>query len=137
LITVGFTGAQAGMTMAQRAVIHSQLQLVKPDEAHHGDCIGADSEFHSCVKKYTDADIVIHPPENNSKRAYCKEGLILSEKPYLTRNKDIVDASDVLFATPAGAEVLRSGTWSTIRYAKKKNVPVVIIYPDGNVETHA
>ena len=28
----------------------------------------------------------------------------------------------------------RSGTWSTIRYAKKVDKPVKIVYPDGTIK---
>lgn len=53
-------------------------------------------------------------------------------RPPLERNRDVVDASDVLLACPGGmAEEQRSGTWATIRYARKAGKPVVIVWPDG------
>jgi hypothetical protein len=56
-------------------------------------------------------------------------------KEYLDRNHDIVDSSDLLIAvSESTVEVLRSGTWATIRYAKKLRKPIKIIYPDGKVE---
>lgn len=55
-------------------------------------------------------------------------------RPPLERNRTIVDECEVLVACPAGPEVTRSGTWSTIRYARRIGRPVVIIYPDGSVE---
>jgi hypothetical protein len=40
----------------------------------------------------------------------------------------------VLLAVPKGMiEELRSGTWSTIRRAKKHGINVVICWPDGSV----
>ena len=50
-------------------------------------------------------------------------------KPYLDRNRDIVDACEVLLATPDGPERLRSGTWSTVRYARKIGKPVEVRLP--------
>lgn len=42
-------------------------------------------------------------------------------KPYLERNKDIANEGiDGLIAAPSGwVEELRSGTWATVRYARK------------------
>jgi hypothetical protein len=51
-------------------------------------------------------------------------------EPYLERNKRIVDNVTLLIATPKEFHhTLRSGTWSTIRYAWKKKIDVVIIPP--------
>jgi len=39
--------------------------------------------------------------------------------PYLSRNRAIVDETEMLIATPAEfTEQQRSGTWSTVRYAR-------------------
>lgn len=135
---IGFTGTQIGMTEAQKTRFR-QLMLgfsFPVDEFHHGDCIGADSTAHDIVREihpYT--IIIIHPPINGSKRAY-RDGTILPAAEYLQRNKDIVDNTDGLIATPAQiGEQLRSGTWSTIRYARKLNKPIIIIYPNGGSRT--
>ena len=59
---------------------------------------------------------------------------IRTPRPYLSRNKDIVRETDMLIATPAEAEEQRrSGTWSTIRFARKLGKPVFVIWPDGTV----
>ncbi len=101
---------------------------------HHGDCIIADNVAHRIAKALS-WRVEIHPPDNPTKRAFCKHAdLIHPEKPYLERNRDIVDASEALIATPAeNAELARSGTWSTVRYARKKAIPVYIVFPDGSV----
>jgi hypothetical protein len=60
-------------------------------------------------------------------RSFCESTNILKPKPFLDRNKDIVNSCDILIACPENdIEVLRSGTWSTIRYAKKINKPVLL-----------
>ena len=54
-----------------------------------------------------------------------------------------VDMSLTTPACPSGPQImseaeeqLRSGTWSTIRYAKRQNKPTTIIFPDGSVIEH-
>jgi hypothetical protein len=55
-------------------------------------------------------------------------------KPYLARNKDIVRATEMLVAAPAqDIEQLRSGTWSTVRFARKMERAVWVILPTGTV----
>ena len=46
--------------------------------------------------------------------------------PYLERNKNIVNAVDFIIAAPDGPEKVRSGTWSTVRYAKKVGTKGVV-----------
>lgn len=132
---VGFTGTQQGMTDAQSKVFDLELDCINEDnELHHGDCIGADAQAHWFALQ-TWMDIVLHPPKNESKRAFCLGSNATREpKDYLIRNHDIVDETDMLVATPKEyTEQLRSGTWATIRYARKMNKPVTIVYPDGTV----
>ena len=62
---------------------------------------------------------------------------ILDPRPYLARNRDIVDASDLMLACPAEQqEVLRSGTWATIRYALKRDKHLIVIHPNGAAVEH-
>lgn len=141
---IGFTGTQTGMTEMQQKVFY-QVMLdfggtKTQKEFHHGDCIGADAQAHRLACCSLGWKPIIHPPRNPSKRAWCAttwpcpEFQVLPTKEYLERNHDIVDTSFALIATPAqDEEQLRSGTWATIRYAKKKNIHLAIIYPLGNI----
>jgi hypothetical protein len=133
---VGFTGTRIGMTDDQKIAFSRwmQTQCLKNQIVilHHGDCLGADELAHG-IAKGLGCGVVIHPPTNPSMRAFCKEYDRIEEpKHYLIRNVDIVMASDVLVAVPEGAERMRSGTWSTIRYAKKVGKPFVVISPSGS-----
>ena len=140
---IGFTGTQKGMTDKQKDTLRNILinSNPKPSEVHHGDCVGADEDFHYIVKGFSAVinkliEIHIHPPSRRDKRAFC--GLddtvfIYERKDYLERNHDIVDACDVLVACPNSKEILRSGTWATIRYARKSDKTIHIIMPDGTV----
>jgi hypothetical protein len=98
---------------------------------HHGDCIGADSLADDLAAElgYT---IVIHPPVDDRKRAFCERRGVRMEhvaKPYLERNHDIVTACDILIAVPhTPHEEVRSGTWATVRYAQRHCKPIIMIF---------
>ncbi len=130
---IGFTGTQLGMTQLQRDALY---RLLRDEtgfvlEFHHGDCIGSDSEAHD-IAEQLGFEIVIHPPENPNKRAFKKGTRTRVPNPYLVRNHAIVNQTDKLIATPSNKfEKLRSGTWATIRYAKKAKRPICIIFPNG------
>jgi len=135
---IGFTGTRTGTTPEQHARLCRVVQELAPTEWHHGCCIGADSESVDVVWEYAkSAKIVAHPPEKKGKMSY--EALHISHekrkpRPYLERNRDIVNEVEVLVACPDGEdEELWSGTWATIRAARKKGIRIVIIWPDGNV----
>lgn len=134
---IGFTGTQQGMTKAQKRAFWTIINSYNLSEFHHGDCIGADFNAHQIVLAYNKSEIIIHPPINGSKRQNCKWFTeIKPAKGYLERNHDIVDSTDMLIATPKEYdEQLRSGTWATVRYARKTNKKLIIIYPDGSYDT--
>lgn len=130
---VGFTGTQVGMTLSQKVVVEWLLKQLHPTTIHHGDCIGADYEFHHLASPVVPF-CTIHPPIKSNKRAFCMSTLLAESKDYLDRNRDIVDESQVLIATPKEAEMqIRSGTWYTIRYARKQRKHLYIVFPNGVV----
>ena len=128
--SIGFTGTQRLSLVEKDRIIALRAWCREhlAEEYHHGDCIGADAFFHMNV--YRRGKVIIHPPKNQTKEAFCG-GFYEKKEPkdYLKRNHDIVNASDVLVALPANPtkEVLRSGTWATIRYARKQGIPVVLL----------
>lgn len=129
---IGFTGTQNSMTIYQKSSL-KYLFKIKGAEFHHGDCIGSDAEAHDIAEECS-LEPVIHPPEDDKKRAFKKAKQIRVARPYLVRNKNIVNECDEIFATPKEFnEQLRSGTWSTIRYAKKIKKRLIIIYPNGSL----
>ncbi len=132
---IGFTGTQRGMSEAQRISFEAGLRLMfegLSDEFHHGDCIGADAQAHTIAEKIGFI-MVLHPPIDPKKQAHCEGDFSRKPKPYIERNHDIVDETELLIATPGEpTEQLRSGTWATIRYARKLRRRLVIIGPEGN-----
>ena len=128
---VGFTGTQDGMTRLQKAMFVGVLARLCPREFHHGDCDGADQEAHELVREHAhNCLIVIHPSDNDSKRAFCHGDSMREPKPYLDRNRAIVFACDELVAAPkTRTEELRSGTWATVRAARRSGKPVHMVWP--------
>lgn len=132
---LGFTGTQRGQTARQRATVRYLFGELNLRVLHHGDCIGSDAQADQDARR-VGAMIVLHPPEDPSKRAFCDYSLpheARDPKPYLVRNADIArEGRDGLIAAPKEySEVLRSGTWSTIRRARKLGRRIWIVWPDG------
>ena len=135
---VGFTGTQKGMTPAQSNVIIGIMRRINLGqtitEIHHGGCIGADSDFHNLCRSLKLCTPTVHPASDvaDRKRANLSYAIYRYAKPALERNHDIVDSVDIILAAPAEAEeIVRSGTWSTIRYARKIGKSYYIIEPSG------
>lgn len=129
---VGFTGTRDGCTSGQLVAVQLWLMSHPADEYHHGDCRGADDVFFRLVRQYPGVTHA-HPCDIPSERAFTQSAVIHPALRPLARNRVIVDACDVLLACPKGPEELRSGTWATIRDARKKGKRIVVFYPDGTV----
>lgn len=130
---VGFTGTRDGMTDEQTKQLKRVLADLNSGCFHHGDCLGADSEGHDIADALM-YDTHVHPPVSGTHRAFRKGSFEEPSLDYLARNKQIVNMTSLLIAAPSGPEELRSGTWSTIRYARKLSRPVVICWPDGTLD---
>jgi hypothetical protein len=129
-IRIGFSGNRFGLSENQKNDIIKILDLYDDIVVSHGDCVGADTQFHNICLKYKENNkdkkitITIFPPNNPSLRAFNKADILMEEDDYLKRNLKILKNSDILIACPIdkNKEELRSGTWSTIRQAKKINI---------------
>lgn len=136
---IGFTGTRHGMTATQATRVRAVLAEIIDNDCdmdivvHHGDCWGADEQFHE-IARDVGCGVVTHPSTHNL-RAYCKADKEMERRPPLDRNRDIVDASNVMIAAPAEMEEQqRGGTWSTIRYARRAGKRLVVVYPDGTTK---
>lgn len=132
---VGITGTRHGMTERQ---LRDLRTLITPwfgqvQEFHHGACVGADEEAHRIVVGHT--KVVVHPPLNPVRMMNLDQvarGVhVLPPKGYDQRNRDIVDACDLLLVAPFELqEQERGGTWNTYRYARdKKRRACLLIWP--------
>ncbi len=134
---VGFTGTKAGMQDSQKFQLVEYLRYLKSQgftHFHHGDCVGADAQA-AGIAKQLGFILVCHPghPKDKTNTMYRAFTAFNDEvrdiKPFIARDHDMVDDTEQMVATPAGEEQVRSGTWTTIRYAKKKGRDVRIIMP--------
>jgi hypothetical protein len=135
-IAIGFTGTRDGMTIDQCQAFAKLVVELGATSFHHGDCVGADADAHDLVRKYLpDTIIIAHPGSEGSElRAHKQADVTAESKPFLERNRDIVDLTNVMIAAPnSPTEKLRSGTWSTMRYAAKQGKKVYVINPNGTV----
>lgn len=136
---VGFTGSREGMTLCQKHALVSLLRSLGVTQFHHGCCVGADVQAHAYARALG-LQIHGHPgfDVGHPMRAELDGFAVLHETwPPLVRNGYIVVACDVLIAAPLQPEhsppAQRSGTWATIRRARKigKRVEVLQRYRDG------
>ena len=132
MVSIGFTGTQSGVSNDRLKKLRRYLRDAKTrgyKYFHHGDCIGADEQAH-IIAIDVGLEVIVHPPKVNSKRAFVEDFTQrYPAKDYIARNHDIVDESAILIAMPKDVlnEELRSGTWATVRYAKRLNRIVKLI----------
>lgn len=134
LMTIGFTGTRQieKISALRLDLLYKKIIFYKIDydlelTLLHGCAFGADSYFHS-IGINENIPIIGRPTYNRNFDLRDFEYLHLPEAP-LTRNKKIVDDCDILIALPIDKDVeeLRSGTWATIRYARKQNKQIIMI----------
>jgi hypothetical protein len=125
----GITATQIGINTFQREKLKHILVTKNVNTLIHGDCIGGDAASHEVARALGIA-VYIFPPIKSDKRAWCVANDQAEPDDYIKRNHAIVNASDFLIGMPKSEfEELRSGTWATIRYAKKIGIKVMIIFP--------
>ena len=134
-IKIGFTGTRKGLTPIQKEEIKLILDKYDNIIVSHGDCIGSDTDFHNLIINYKNIHInknitiCIFPPNDPKLRAFNTGDLLMKEEPYLTRNLNIIKNCSILIACPIdkNREELRSGTWSTVRNARKHNLLIYLL----------
>jgi hypothetical protein len=140
LVLIGFTGTREGMTARQLRCAGQVILWLAAEagkgvkmELHHGDCVGADAQINRLARAVR-CQTIAHPPEDDTQRAHCRVDAESTPAPYLERNREIVDVTEVLIAAPKGREEeKRSGTWSTVRYARRRGRKIYLAWPDGGL----
>jgi hypothetical protein len=126
---LGFTGTRVGMSLSQKEELRKFLRQRLPAVFHHGDCIGADQQAHRIVRELApECTIIAHPCDLPYARAHCNADVVCVPLKPLVRNAIIVDACQVLVAAPEhDEEKLRSGTWATVRMARRSKKKVTLL----------
>jgi len=141
-INIGFTGTRMGMSREQQRVfqelIEKRTKQYQIKRFVHGGAIGADEQADQIVCELG-IPITVRPGSDDRYLYWVEkdDGVVRAvyspEKP-LDRNQLIVDSVTEMFATPVQmTEINRSGTWATIRYTRKRDKLLTIIYPDGSL----
>lgn len=137
---VGFTGTRRGLTPHQARSVLSLLADLRATKILHGACQGADRDVHELANGLLREMYPSMPEQYRWAIEHCGPGDVVhpmppstvKPNPQIWRNHKIVERCDVLIACPGEAlEVLRSGTWATIRYARETLVPQYRCLPDG------
>lgn len=136
-LIIGITGTRHGMSPAQKLRLEEYLEEVDVVELHHGGCVGADHDAHlMALEKFI--RVVVHPPTDLKLAAHdtltpSDMVTVLPAKDYHSRDRDIVDVSNVLLGFPDRPERPHSGTWYTIRYARNRRKSRIVCMPDGSM----
>ena len=137
---LGFTGTQRGLSPQQIFFVQMfvreftrQCDLLREAAlGRHGCCVGADEQFHR-MGTFGNVPMITHPghiPEKTS--TSCSGVFHHLPRNTLERNQLVVSRSWALLVCPStDVEQVRSGTWATIRYARRVRKPHVQVNLDG------
>lgn len=136
ILHIGVTGTRNGATGSQLATVRRLFEQVtfwtgSRVKLRHGKCKGFDEQVFWIAR---DLGFLIHAYPSNLNRWVADVESDEEEVPMppLDRNRLIVAKSQFLIGAPDSyAERRRSGTWSTINYARLVGCPTVLVFPDG------
>lgn len=139
---LGITGTRLGLTDAQWTALPGILAIL-PAVVLHGGAEGVDEELDGffALRFAREASGTVEVYPTDARYAYwTRAGIpfaavrtIHEPLPPLVRNELMVRKADHILAFPAGEEIARSGTWHTIRCARRAGKEITIVMPDGEV----
>ena len=138
-MNIGFTGTSLGMTLEQKRYLEQILTDIRFNTENiiygiHGDCLGADADF-DVLCKQLNIITKVRPCTSEHLRAQCRSEIIAEPKRPMQRNRDIVADADLMLACPPNKEEIKkgSGTWATIKFTRRAEKALIIIFPDGEL----
>ena len=135
MLTVCFSGTRQGLQSIQYQQLKARLLFLPISHAIHGDCVGADAEYHGLIRETCPGAEISTYLVKGSFCAGMKADHSHLRTGHLSRNKEMVRLSNLLISCPPTQEAQdRGGTWFTTRFADKINVPLIIILPNGEIK---
>lgn len=124
---------------AYKILSHALTEITEVEEFNTGGADGIDTEAAKLAWQLFDRVNVVHRLFYPEGKYWNKETLnytnvhIPVPGGYLKRDDALAEACDILLAFPRnGFEIMRSGTWATVRRARKAN-RIIVFYPlDGS-----
>lgn len=135
---IGFTGPRSGINSTQIEIFADLFRHLDGHAMVHGGAQGADEQADTVAAGLIDPwNIEIFPGNEDRQRYWqCKmpRRQVHQWIAPLDRNRLVANACHVLIAAPRTAsEEARSGTWTTVRYARRMRIRHVLVWPDGDV----
>lgn len=133
----GFTGTRNGMNAKQLGQLRIELMRLAPTLLAHGACRGADDQADELAAEMgiyrvaypSTASTAIYASALRA-RTGSQITIILPPQLPLVRDKMIVDLAEIMIAAPKTmTEIVRSGTWTTVRYARRMKKEVIMLWP--------
>lgn len=139
-LELGVTGTRNGMTKFQESNLEKIIETLIFEKEydlrvlHQGQCVGVDVEVAKFLKRKFNFYIISHPPIKTDLIGICENDEKRQAKSYFSRNRDIVNESNLLLVIPAqNSPQAFGGTWYTHDYARENKKPYIILYPDGRI----
>lgn len=134
MLNVGFTATRRGMTPEQMDSLRRVLRGLDNLSLHHSDREGGEYQAHVLARELG-VYVVSHPPIRDDWRAWS-----LADEQYPPKDKffgkELVDSVDLMIAAPSSSTSHPlNWTWATVKYALSSGKKVLVINPDGKVDT--
>lgn len=135
---VGFTGTRDGPLEAQHKRLQWLLGFLPLELFVHGAGGHSDALVHAFVeRRFPSCRFELFPSSQHPMASYVmwpnSRTIVHPEMPPLDRNRLITQWVHGLIATPKSDTEDRSGTWTTIRYAREIGLPTYIIRGNGSI----
>ena len=129
---LGITASRFGISPRQMEAWEVIAASLNVTHLYQGACLGGDEEMTLAFVRVSIANAtIIALPSTvarwRSEKAITASHFRFDAKDPLVRDSDIVDRIDLLVAAPRSMTDTRGGTWATIRMARERGIPVIIL----------
>jgi hypothetical protein len=128
-LTACFTGTRKGMTDRQKVEVERLFVELGVSTVYHGVAVGSDEEASLIAQRLGIRTRGFPSNKDEDRSRVAHSDAIEAPGEPLQRNKAMVTRAHLVIACPDGPERQRSGTWSTIRFAKKEGKKLYVVEP--------